>query len=89
MCLIVFKAFVFLFIFRVSSNAVAVLDPFLRFVFLQPKQPAEYAGLRSGLMSALVTVVMETEGVWQQVFDYLVGMLQGLQVCDTCYEYLF
>ena len=62
---------------------MAVLDPFLRFVFLQPKQPVEYAGLRTGLMSALVTVVMETENesVQQQIFDYLVDMLQGLQVC--------
>ena len=68
--------------FRITSKAVDILDPFLRYVLLLPQQPPEYTSLRTGLMSTLTNAVIEAEDdtTRSRLFDYLVDMMQGLQV---------
>ena len=72
--------------FRVSKKAVEMLDPFLRYVLLQPQPSVEYLSQRTGLMSALVHAVSvaEDDTVRLKLFEYLVDLIQGLQVSLYC-----
>lgn len=69
----------------IRKNALVMLNPFIKYVCLDPKCSEEYNKLRSALRTLLVDTAARTDHVQtkQNVFRYMVDMLPSMQIKST------
>ncbi|XP_046545325.1 focadhesin-like [Haliotis rubra] len=72
---------------RIRQIAIRVISPFLKFVFLEPQQTAQYQPMRNGLQRALIDVCFDaTDRDAKKVVSFLASVLHCFQM--QTFDYL-
>ncbi|XP_035663139.1 focadhesin-like [Branchiostoma floridae] len=66
---------------RIQAHVLAMLEPFLKYVFLEPSHSVQYSQLRLGLWRRLLQISNSTEASQaQDIVSFLVGLLPSIQL---------
>ncbi|KAK3602758.1 hypothetical protein CHS0354_027755 [Potamilus streckersoni] len=69
---------------RISQKALLILDPFLKFVLLEPHQMEKYQPMRTGLQRGLLQAFSQTSDmtVKKQIISYCINILPCIQIAS-------
>jgi hypothetical protein len=75
--------------FSIKKNCIKLLEPFLKFVLLEPSQSQQFLQIRTNLQRTLLQVISEEEDFI--VFKFIVKILPCFQVCiwkqNSCFSF--